>query len=65
MRLLNQEGVESIAAAGRPYDPVWHEAMGSIPGGRQVEPGTVIEVVQRGYRLGDRLLRPARAIVAA
>lgn len=65
MRLLDQEGVESIAPAGRPFDPAWHEAMGSIPDGRQVEPGTVIEVVQRGYRLGDRLLRPARVIVAA
>jgi molecular chaperone GrpE len=65
MRLLDQEGVESIAATGRPFDPVRHEAMGSIPGGHQVEPGTVVEVVQRGYRLGDRLLRPARVIVAA
>ena len=64
MRLLDQEGVESIAPAGRPFDPAWHEAMGSIPGGSQVELGTVIEVVQRGYRLGDRLLRPARVIVA-
>jgi molecular chaperone GrpE len=65
MRLLDQEGVESIAAAGRPFDPAWHEAMGSIPGGSQVGPGTVVEVVHRGYRLGDRLLRPARVIVAA
>ena len=65
MRLLNQEGVESIAPAGRPFDPAWHEAMGSIPGGSQVEPGTVVEVVQRGYRLGNRFLRPARVIVAA
>ena len=65
MRLLDQEGVESIAPAGRPFDPAWHEAMGAIPGGSQMEPGTVIEVVQRGYRLGDRLLRPARVIVAA
>jgi molecular chaperone GrpE len=65
MRLLDQEGVESIAPSGRSFDPAWHEAMGSIPGGSQVEPGTVIEVVQRGYRLGDRLLRPARVIVAA
>jgi len=65
MRLLDQEGVEAIAVAGRPFDPIWHEAMGSIPGSRQVEPGTVVEVVQRGYRLGDRLLRPARVIVAA
>ena len=65
MRLLDQEGVEPIAAEGQPFDPVWHEAMGSLPSGGEVEPGTVVEVVQRGYRLGDRLLRPARVIVAA
>lgn len=64
MRLLDQESVESITAEGRPFDPAWHEAMGSIPGGGRVEPGTIVEVVQRGYRLGDRLLRPARVIVA-
>jgi molecular chaperone GrpE len=64
-QLLDREGVESVAAEGRQFDPAWHEAMGSIPVGDKVEPGTVIEVVQRGYRLGDRLLRPARVIVAA
>ena len=65
MRLLDQEGVETIAAEGRPFDPTWHEAMGSMPSGGEVESGTVVEVVQRGYRLGDRLLRPARVIVAS
>jgi len=64
-RLLDQEGVEPVAAEGQAFDPDWHEAMGTLPAGGELEPGTVVEVVQRGYRLGDRLLRPARVIVAA
>jgi molecular chaperone GrpE len=66
MRLLDREGVEPIQAAGQPFDPARHEAVGTIPS--QVagaEPDTVAEVVQPGYCLGDRLLRPARVIVAA
>jgi molecular chaperone GrpE len=65
LRILEQEGAEPVAAQGRPFDSTWHEAVGTAPGGRGVQPGTVVEVVQEGYRLGDRLLRPARVIVAA
>jgi len=64
-QLLDREGVEPVAAAGELFDPAWHEAVGSVPAGGKVEPGTIVEVMQRGYRLGDRLLRPARVIVAA
>ena len=66
MRLLDREGVEPIQAAGQPFDPSWHEAVGTIPHQHAgVEPDTVAQVVQPGYRLGGRLLRPARVIVAA
>jgi molecular chaperone GrpE len=66
MRLLDQEGAEPIQAEGQPFDPLWHEAVGTLPHqDAGVEPGTVIEVMQAGYRLEDRLLRPARVIVAA
>jgi molecular chaperone GrpE len=66
MRLLDQEGAEPIDAAGRPFDPAWHEAVGTVPHVRAgAAPDTVVEVVEAGYRLGDRLLRPARVIVAA
>lgn len=65
MRLLDQEGVEPIQARGMPFDPAWHEAVGTIPHQEAgVESDTVAEVVQPGYRLGDRLLRPAQVIVA-
>jgi molecular chaperone GrpE len=66
MQLLDQEGAEPIEAVGQPFDPAWHEAVGTVPHVRAgAEPDTVVKVVEAGYRLGDRLLRPARVIVAA
>lgn len=66
MRLLEQEGVEPIHAEGERFDPNWHEAVGTIPHERaDAEPNTVVRVVQQGYRLGRRLLRPARVLIAA
>ena len=62
--LLAREGLEEIAAEGT-FDPHVHEALLSQPAADGVEPGTVLQVVQKGYRLGDRVLRPARVVVAA
>ncbi|MGD1991833.1 MAG: nucleotide exchange factor GrpE [Anaerolineae bacterium] len=65
MRLLKQEGVERIEAEGQLFDPLWHEAVSTVSHEEvEAEPETVVEVVQPGYRLGDRLLRPARVVVA-
>jgi molecular chaperone GrpE len=65
MHLLDREGVEQLEARGEPFDPAWHEAIGVVPHQQaQVEPDTVVEVVEAGYRIGGRLLRPARVIVA-
>jgi molecular chaperone GrpE len=61
--VLASEGVEEIAAEG-PFDPHVHEALLSQPA-EGVEPGHVAQVVQRGYRIGDVVLRPARVIVAS
>lgn len=58
---LRREGLEEIAADGK-FDPHVHEALLSQPA--EAEEGTVLEVLQKGYRLGDRVLRPARVIVA-
>jgi len=64
-RLLNHEGVEPIPALGQPFDPAWHEAASTVSHAQAgVEPNTIVEVERAGYRLGDRLLRPARVIVA-
>ncbi len=60
--LLASEGVEEIAADG-PFDPHVHEALMTQPA-EGVEPGHVAQVVQRGYRIGDAVLRPARVVVA-
>jgi molecular chaperone GrpE len=46
-----------------PFDPERHEAMATQPSDT-AEPGSVLQVVQRGYELNGRLLRPARVIVA-
>ena len=60
---LAKHGVQEIEAEGRPFDPAFHEAMGQIPNG-SVPPNTVLEVLQKGYVIHDRMLRPTRVIVS-
>jgi molecular chaperone GrpE len=60
--ILRKEGLEEIPTEGR-FDPHVHEALLSQPSDE--EEGTVIEVIQKGYRLGDRVIRPARVVIAA
>jgi molecular chaperone GrpE len=60
---LTRAGVESFTPQGEPFDPELHEAIAQhVVAG--ATPGTVIEVYQAGYRLGDALIRPARVVVA-
>src|SRR5438105_9087378 len=61
--LLAREGLAEIETEGA-FDPHVHEALLSQPA-EEVESGDVIQVLQKGYRLGDHVLRPARVIVAA
>jgi molecular chaperone GrpE len=60
---LAKVGLTEIETAGQ-FDPHVHEALLTQPSA-DTEPGTVLEVVQRGYRLGDRVVRPARVIVSS
>ncbi len=60
---LERAGVTEIAPSGEPFDPQLHEAL-SVRPTRAVEPGAVLEIVQKGYQLNGRLLRPARVVVA-
>lgn len=60
---LEKFGVEEIDPIGQPFDPELHEAMSMQPS-ESHESGTAMIVIQKGYRLHDRLLRPARVIVA-
>lgn len=60
---LEQAGIAEFDPEGEPFDPERHEAMTMQPSGT-AEPDTVLTVVQKGYSIHDRLLRPARVIVA-
>jgi len=63
--LLESEGVSPIdATPGTPFDPREHDAIGTVPGTGRPE-GEIVEQVRRGYRLRDRVLRPALVAVAA
>ena len=59
--VLRREGLEEVPTDGK-FDPHVHEALLSQPS--EAEEGSVIQVLQKGYRLGDRVLRPARVVVA-
>jgi molecular chaperone GrpE len=70
VRLVHRELVEALAREGLvevetdgQFDPHVHEALVSQPS-EEEEDGSVIEVLQKGYRLGDRVLRPARVVVS-
>jgi molecular chaperone GrpE len=58
-RLLESLGVKELEAAGKDFDPALHEAVGRQPG----EDGKVLHVVQKGYQLQDKVIRPAMVIV--
>ena len=62
--VMQQFGIEEVDPAGEPFDPEFHEAISMQPSD-DVEPGSVVTVVQKGYSLNGRLLRPAMVIVAA
>jgi molecular chaperone GrpE len=61
--LMERHGVERTEDAGAPFDPEFHEAVG-VRETDEEPPGTVVDVVRAGYRIADRVLRPARVIVA-
>jgi molecular chaperone GrpE len=62
--IMERFGVEEIDPQGEPFDPSEHEAM-TMQQSADVEPGSVLTVIQKGYALNGRLLRPARVIVAS
>jgi|TARA_B110000196_G_C21111336_1_gene647978 molecular chaperone GrpE len=62
--VLSRFSVEELDPHGEPFDPELHEAMTMQPS-EEVEPGTVVTVIQKGYALNGRLLRPARVVVAS
>tara|TARA_A100001391_G_scaffold129559_1_gene88677 strand:+ start:23246 stop:23818 length:573 start_codon:yes stop_codon:yes gene_type:complete len=61
-KVFGQHGITRIAAMGMPLDPNQHQAMMEVPS--DVEPGTIVQEMQAGYMIKDRLLRPAMVGVA-
>lgn len=61
---LERFGISEIDPEGEPFDPERHEAMTMQPSD-DAEPGSILTVIQKGYELNGRLLRPARVIVAS
>ena len=62
-RAFDKAGIKVIDPAGQPFDPQWHEAMVAEES-REQPANTVLSVIQKGYSLNGRLLRPARVIVS-
>lgn len=61
--VLERHGVTQLDPQGQPFNPEWHEAVSMVPSA-DVAPNHVLSVMQKGYRLHDRLLRPAMVVVA-
>ena len=62
-KVFGTHGIARIAAQGMPLDPNQHQAMMEVPS-VDAEPGTVMQVLQHGYTIKERLLRPAMVVVA-
>jgi molecular chaperone GrpE len=60
---LGNVGIERYSPEGEPFDPQYHEAVAQQPV-EGAQPGVVVEVFQRGYRMGENVVRPARVVVA-
>jgi molecular chaperone GrpE len=60
---LGKHGIDAVDPTGEKFDPNLHEALSAQPA-EGVESGVVIETMQKGYRLGEQLIRPARVVVA-
>jgi molecular chaperone GrpE len=61
--ILAETGLEEIDARSKPFDPLWHEAVAQMETADAPE-GQVVQQIRKGYRLKDRLLRPATVVVA-
>ncbi|MCH2348537.1 MAG: nucleotide exchange factor GrpE [Candidatus Poseidoniales archaeon] len=62
---LEAEGITVIEAAGKKFDPNLHEAITTLPASEEHPAGVVIDVLETGYMLHDRVLRPARVVVTS
>ena len=61
--MLTGYGLAEIEAMGQPFDPNLHEALAEVASPEH-EPGTVMEEMEKGYKLNDKVVRPARVVVS-
>ena len=61
---LKKQGIEEIAAEGESYDPNLHEAIQQVPAQSEEQKGKIVKVIQKGYKLNDKIIRHAKVIVA-
>lgn len=64
LKLLKQEGVEKMEVIGKPFDTDYHEAIAMVPGQPDEMRGKVLDCVQNGYMLHDKVIRHAKVAVA-
>lgn len=63
-KALNDNDIHKMDALNKPFDPVYHQAVKTVPAEKDEQKDTVVEVYQDGYMLKDRVLRPAMVVVA-
>ena len=61
--ILEKQGLKEIEAMGAPFDPDYHEALTNIPSPDESMKGKVLDVIQKGYMLNDKVIRFARVVV--
>jgi len=64
MKILGQKGLKAMEAKGEKFDENLHEAITRIPAAEEAQKGTVVDVVEKGYYLNDKVLRYAKVVVA-
>ncbi|MFW6273868.1 MAG: nucleotide exchange factor GrpE [Halanaerobium sp.] len=64
LKLLSDQGIEEISAEGEEFDPEFHEAIMKVDAENEEDEGKVVEVIQKGFILDERVVRPARVKVA-
>ena len=62
--ILERYGVRRLGAVGEPFDPERHEAVGVADASDEIPDGTIAAIARSGFRIGDRVLRPAEVVVA-
>jgi molecular chaperone GrpE len=63
LHILKQKGLEAMDSTGRPFDPELHEAVTEIPAPTEDMKGKVIDTIEKGFKLGDKIIRFAKVVV--